>query len=309
MSFNPYQYQSPQQRVREFFKGDNALSRLIIINIAVFLLVNVIGLFLWLFETSGEDLLIPWLAVPADTAVLIRRPWTLVTYMFYQQDLLHILFNMIVLYFGGRIFQEFLGDKRLTATYLLGGLVGAAFFILAYNGFPVFNEDMPYALALGSSASVLAILVAAATYVPDYTVQLFLFGRVKLKHIAIVFIVIDVLSIQRGNPGGHIAHLGGALWGYISIVLMKRGIIDFSIFIPGFSKDPAQRSRRQRRQWKTYKTTTESGDRPLSDDEYNKRKIVRQQKMDEILDKISKFGYDYLSQEEKEFLFKSGKEE
>lgn len=302
--FEQSPYQGSRNRIQSFFTGGSTLSRLILINAAVFLLANLVGLFYWLFAFEGKSPLLELLAVPADLSVLVKRPWTLITYMFYQEDFFHILFNLIVLYFGGRIFQEFLGDKRLTATYLFGGIVGAAFFIFAYNFFPVFEAALPMAIALGASASVLAILVAAASYVPEYRVPLILFGNVKLKHIAIVLVVIDLLSIRQGNPGGHIAHLGGAVWGFVSVWLMRRGL-DFSMLIPVFRTSDKKRSARNK--WKVHRNPSASAGRPLTDEEYNAQKLAQKEKMDAILDKISKYGYARLTEEEKSFLFRSGK--
>lgn len=307
--FEQYQYQSPQGQIKDFFRGKSALARLVLINLFVFLLVNLIGLFLWLFEADQTDMspIMPWLAVSADTEILLQRPWTLITYMFYQEDFFHILFNMIVLVFGGRIFEEFLGGKRLSITYIFGGIIGALFFILSYNFFPVFRNDLPMAVALGSSASVLAVLVAAATYVPEYSVPLILFGKVKLKHIAIILVVMDVFSIQRGNPGGHIAHIGGALWGFVSVIMMKNGL-DVSAYMPDFAKFSVANKSKSRMRPGPYKSKDSSPpERPLTDEEYNRQKIEHQRRMDAILDKISHFGYDRLSKEEKEYLFKSGK--
>ena len=302
---------SPGSILRLMFNPRSALIRLILINIAVFILVSIVSLFLWLFQLdkgmadSYSSLIMPWLAVPADTQALLNRPWTLITYMFYHEDFLHLFFNLIVLYFGGRLFKGFMDDRKLVLTYILGGLTGAFFFILSYNIFPVFSDTLPYALALGASASVLAVLVAAATYHPDYEVMLLLFGRVKLKYIAIILVVIDDLSIQRGNPGGHIAHLGGAFWGFFSIGLLKAGLDPSRLIRHKWSRKRTS-GQGYRRDWKEYQTTTQPGDRPLNDEEYNKRRVIKQQRMDEILDKISRYGYEKLSQEEKEFLFRKG---
>jgi hypothetical protein len=223
--------------------------------------------------------------------------------MFLQEDFFHIFFNMIVLYFGGRIFLEYLNERKLLSTYILGGLSGELFYILAFNVFPVFSESVYYSVALGASASVLAILVAAATYVPDYSVVLVLFGKVKLKYLALVVVLIDLLSISRGNAGGHIAHLGGAFWGFIYIWYFKKGTdmtlnlssMNFRKFFKYFTK-PKDTTK--------YDTTANEG-RPLTDEEYNYRRNNHQEKIDHILDKISKSGYSSLTKDEKELLFKS----
>jgi len=273
----------------------------------LFLYINIANLFFWLFAVNGSiDGLVGtgrisfWLSVPADLGALIRRPWTLFTYMFVQESFFHLLFNMIVLYFGGRIFIEYLDDKKLINTYIWGGLFGALFYILAFNVFPVFNDSLPYSIALGASASVLAVLVAVATYKPNYTMYLFLIGKTKLKYIAIALVVIDILSINRGNPGGHIAHLGGALWGYLSILLLQRGILyplgirwhKIKNIFNWFKKRP-----------KSSFSQVHVNKRPETDDQYNRRKVEKQKVIDQILDKIAKSGYDSLTKEEKQILF------
>lgn len=306
-----YQYQrNPLDEVKEFFKRKSLLSRLILINLAVFIFVNIVNLFYWLFsvespimENFGVSPLVYYLTVPSDFNALLMRPWSIITYMFLQQNFFHLFFNMFILYMGGRIFTEYLSEKKLLATYIWGGIMGALFFILAYNIFPVFEPYKFSAFALGASASVLAVLVAVSTYVPNYTVILFLFGRIKLKYLAIVLVIVDLLSIQRGNPGGHIAHLGGALWGFASIMLMKRGydmskifdIFNFKNLFKPFLKPKT----------KKYTTTGFKAERPMNDDEYNYQRARKQDKIDKILEKISKSGYESLTKEEKELLFKA----
>jgi hypothetical protein len=204
---------------------------------------------------------------------------------------------MIMLYFGGILFMQFLGGKKLIGTYIIGGLAGAMVYILAFNFFPVFNEVSKCSVALGASASVLAVLVAVAVYNPEFSVRLVLFGNVKLKYIAMILVLIDLLSIEKENPGGHIAHLGGALWGFIYILLIKKNWDIYRIFNPiiSFFKNLFKPKPKLKVE---YKKT-----RPLTDDEYNKNKADKQKKIDTILDKISKNGYSSLSKEEKEFLF------
>ncbi|MHC1707286.1 MAG: rhomboid family intramembrane serine protease [Bacteroidales bacterium] len=292
---DPY---SSSNSFRGIFRQRSVITNLILINVAVFIGLNIIELFFWLFKMTpvmnDRPISFPvyWLSVPADLLQLMVKPWSLITYMFTHQDLFHILFNMITLYFGGKIFLSLLNEKKLISTYLIGGISGALFFILAYNIFPVFGDSVPFALAIGASASVLAILIAAATYAPDYYIFLMFIGRIKLKYIALALIIIDVLSISRSNPGGHIAHLGGAAWGFIYVryLLNKGWKGNFSAFWP---------------KKRTFRKKTVN--RNISDEEYNARKNENQKQIDQILDKISKFGYDGLTKEEKEILFKAGK--
>ncbi|MDA3943571.1 MAG: rhomboid family intramembrane serine protease [Bacteroidetes bacterium] len=284
---------------RHFFSRPAVLPRLIMVNTAVFLLVYIVNLFFWLFQLdSSQDLFSPltrFLAIPASLSQLAAKPWTVITYMFLHEGFFHLFFNMLVLYFGGQIFLQYLSQRKLLSTYLLGGLTGAAFYVLAYNLFPVFHQVSERSLALGASASVLAVLIAAATYVPHYTVNLILIGPVKLKYLAIVFVVLDFFSIQGNNPGGHIAHLGGALWGFLYIWLYRNGQDVYSVFNQ-FYRKPMQ-----------VKPGYQKATRPLTDDEFNRIKNEEQKLIDHILDKIAKDGYKSLTKKEKEFLFKSGK--
>ncbi|MBM3405380.1 MAG: rhomboid family intramembrane serine protease [Bacteroidetes bacterium] len=302
---NASQTHRPFQDFRGFFRSGSVHSRLILINVIVFLAVNLIYLFLWLFRvdpsSEGIPVILDLFGVPASIGKLIIRPWTLFTYMFLQEDFFHIFFNMVILYFGGSIFTEYLGGKKLLITYVLGGLSGALFFILAYNLFPVFSPVVGQAIALGASASVLAILIAAATFIPEYSVQLILFGKIKLKYIALILVIVDIFSISRDNPGGHIAHLGGALFGFIYAINLRKGRELFGFLGKHKVANPFKQRRKPADPSFSYQ-------RPMTDQTYNEKRAVHQQRVDEILDKIAKGGYDSLTREEKEFLFKaSGK--
>lgn len=298
-----YYNQSPIENISVFFKQKSLLSKLILINVIVFLFVNIISLFAFLFniQTQGISPVTEWLSVPADITSLITKPWTIITYMFLQEGFFHLFFNMIMLYFGGKVFTEYLDDQKLLKTYLLGGLSGALLFILAFNIFPVFQNSIAYTIALGSSASVLAILVAIATYVPNYSVHLVLIGRTKLKYIAISFVILDILTIRNGNEGGHIAHIGGALWGYIYSSALLKGN-DIASFMNSLNFNWLKRffTKKEKSPFKDIHRNK----RPLTDQEYNARKSAQQKSIDKILDKISKSGYNSLTKEEKEILFK-----
>jgi membrane associated rhomboid family serine protease len=295
---NPYQSNSIFLSLKQFFKRPGILPRLIIINAAVFLLVYLVNLLFWLFQAKTDPAqlspLTRFLAIPADINVLLVKPWTIFTYMFLHEGFFHLFFNMLVLFFGGQIFLQYLSSRKLLSTYILGGLTGAVFYVMAYNIFPVFYDVAQVSIALGASASVLAILVAAATYVPQYTVNLIFIGPVKLKYLAIVFVILDFFSIQGNNPGGHIAHLGGALWGFLYIFIYKNGTDLYSFFNQFYSNrmhvKPGGR--------KSAKTMT--------DEEYNRHRFEEQEMIDQILDKIAKNGYKSLTNKEKEILFRSG---
>jgi membrane associated rhomboid family serine protease len=278
-----------------FRKGTN-LTRLIYINTGVFLIISsaaIVGFLLKNPVVASKTLNL--FAIPASLNAFLVKPWTLITYMFTHKDILHILFNMLWLYWFGRIFLEYLDQRKLVAVYLLGGICGAVVYVLSFNIFPAFTGIVNESVAIGASASVMAIVIAIAAYVPDYTVQLFLFGRIKIKYMALAIFVLTSLMDFPANSGGKLAHIGGALFGYLYTLNLKKGhdigkgfnrIIDFfaTLFKP-------------RKKLKvTYK-------KPASDYDYNKIKTDHQAKINLILDKISKGGYDSLTKEEKDTLF------
>jgi len=309
-----YYRQNPIDDFRSFFERSSLLQRLIFLNTGVFLVVNILSLILWLFQLDnhpggipGISIIAYYFSVPSSLDALIVRPWTLLTYMFLHENLFHLLFNMIVLYFGGRIFLEFFNEKKLLSTYIIGGIVGAVFYIAAFNIFPVFRPSLSASVALGASASVLAIFIAAAAYTPNYSIVILLFGRIKLKHLAWVVIAADILNIRTGNPGGHIAHLGGAFWGFAYVYMLKGGkdfsinfgTMDFRKFFGQFIKTGKTGQ---------YRSSFDNK-RPMTDDEYNFQQKMDQKKIDAILEKISKSGYSSLTIEEKAFLFQNSKKQ
>ncbi len=287
--------------IRNFFLRGSVLARLIGVNVAVFILINLVRVFLFLLNIDGAgDQITQFLGISSNIHVILHRPWTIITYMFVHIEFFHILFNMIVLYVGGRLFSDFIGKDRLTATYLVGGLVGGLFYVAAFNVFPVFQDVVAFGLAIGASASVLSVFIAIAVYMPDYQLPLLLLGRIRLKYIAIFFVVLDIISIDKGNPGGHIAHLGGAFWGFIYATLLKSGR-DPALVI-GFYLDKFSKLFRSKPSFRV----EYNRERPVTDDDYNRQRAENQQKIDKILDKISQSGYDSLTREEKDLLFRSG---
>jgi membrane associated rhomboid family serine protease len=279
------------------FRNGSNLTRLIYINITVFVLITIvagIGFLLNNMGISGKAL--DLFSVPASVNALLRRPWTLITYMFTHKDIWHILFNMLWLYWFGRIFLEYLDERKLVAVYLLGGISGALVYILSFNIFPAFTGVVADSIAIGASASVMAIVIAIATYVPDYTIQLFLFGRIKIKYMALAIFVLTSIMDFSVNSGGKLAHIGGAFFGYFYIINLKHGhdigkgfnrIIDFFVTI-----------------FKPRKKLKVTHKKVATEYEYNKIKTEHQKYINNILDKISKGGYDSLTKEEKETLFK-----
>lgn len=279
------------------FRNGSNLTRLIYINIAVFILITIVAIIGFLLnnpEISGKAL--DLFSVPASLNTLLVRPWTLITYMFTHKDIWHILFNMLWLYWFGRIFLEYLDERKLVTVYLLGGICGALVYILSFNIFPAFKGVLADSAAIGASASVMAIVIAIAAYVPDYTVQLFLFGRIKIKYMAMgIFVLTSIMDFSI-NSGGKLAHIGGAFFGYFYTINLRQGhdigkgfnrIIDFFV-----------------RMFKPRRILKVTHKKVATEYEYNKNKAEHQKLVNKILDKISKGGYDSLTREEKETLFK-----
>ncbi len=296
---------NPLEEAKRFFRQGSALSLLILVNVGLWICVQVLRVLLFFFNIHDSDaagmLITHLMALPAALPLVAARPWTLITYMFLHVEFWHILFNMFWLYGFGRIFLEFLPSRMLVVIYFLGGIAGALVYILAFNIFPVFSELVPVAYALGASASVMAIVTAISFFVPEYSIQLFLFGKIRILYLAIILFVFDFFMIPSGNPGGHLAHIGGALFGflYVSVYRMLK--------TKGFSGGGSSFSslfRKFRVKKGTYASPGYTG-RPVSDEEYNLKKVENQKKTDEILEKISKGGYDSLTKAEKEFLFKT----
>lgn len=284
--------------IKESFRQGSVLTRLIYVNIGVFVLVRLINV---AFFLMGKDLpILAWLALPADSHVLLTRPWTLFTYMFLHFDFLHILFNILWLYWMGKIFLNYFDAKKLLGVYILGGLAGGLFFLAGYNLFPAFADIVSFSRLLGASASVLAIIAAVATYAPNHAINLLFIGQIKMKHLAIFSILLYVIGIAGSNAGGNLAHIGGALFGFVFVLLLRKGT-DLTAGVSGVA-DWAQKQSKPRSHVKvTYRST---GD---PDIDYNRQQNLKQEEVNRVLDKISKSGYDSLTKEEKELLFKMGK--
>jgi membrane associated rhomboid family serine protease len=287
--------------LKRFFREGSTLANLIIVNVAVWLLVQVFrSIFFFISQadvTLATTSIIRIFGVPASLPSLFNKPWTLLTYMFLHIDILHILFNMLWLYWFGKIFQEYMGGRKLLVVYLLGGLSGAVVYILAFNIFPVFSAALPQSYALGASASVMAIVTAVSFKVPNYSIYLLFFSRIRILYLAIALFIFDFFMIPTGNAGGHIAHIGGALFGFLYIQMTSKGI--FSGFRGHKSGKDFFRKKPGR------DDSFETNSRPPTDEQYNLEKAAKQKRIDDILDKISKGGYDSLTRDEKEYLFRS----
>lgn len=292
-----------------FSRRDNALMQLIFLNVVVFAVVVVVGAILGLSGAEGVMMLIMrQLELSSDLGVLLRHPWTMLTYAFIHRDFWHILFNMLNLYWFGQLVREYLGDRRLVSLYILGGLAGAVLFLMAYNLIPKL-VDGPGAAVVGASGAVTAIIVAAATLLPDYTFSLILIGPVKIKWIAAVVVLISLAGVNGGNAGGEIAHLGGAMLGFIFIKQLQAGR-DMGRPVQAVgnwfsnltSRRPAMQASSTRRPEPVAATQASSGKKATVAGQ------AVQEEIDLILDKISRSGYESLSKEEKQKLFRASQQ-
>ncbi len=290
--------------IRLKIRSGNPITRLIIINIAVFLVVSLLRILLFLTGNSTlfagfVSTVIDNISFPISIEELAFKPWTIITYMFTHIDIFHILWNLITLYWFGQILADYTSTKKIIPLYLMGGVAGALVTLLLVTLVPVFHHYIGSPM-VGASAGITAIIIAAATLVPNYRLNLLFIGPVKLLYVALFVVFIDILNVATyDNIGGNIAHLGGALMGYIFIVQYKQGR-DLSSWINRFLN------------WlgSLFKASPKSKlnvayKRAVSDGEYNYGKKITQAQIDGILDKISKSGYESLSKAEKEILFKA----
>lgn len=274
------------------YKTGGMVQKLIFWNIGCFLLSLV-----FFYSFSVGSFQIPtWIALSSDLGTFIRTPWTLVTFNFFHYGFFHLIFNLIVLHFSGRLFSTYFTDKQLLGVYVLGGIFSGITFMLSYI---IIGKA---GLLVGASGAIMAILLSATTYAPFMLLRIPLIGIVKLWHVTFVILLIDLIQLPLDNTGGHIAHLGGALFGFLYIKLLQSGtdlskgismILDFFVNLSKPKKKTPFK--------KVHRNTTKKTVNSFSE------KDITQKQIDDILDKISKSGYDSLTKEEKEFLFKAGK--
>ena len=255
------------------------LQKLIVINIIFFIIPLLLNTFLWLFELKDISI-IDYFVVEADLMSLIFKPWSLITYGFLHGSFSHLFWNMIMLFYFGNILVNYFGDKRLLNVFFNGILFGGIIYIISYNLFPVFTGVS--SKMIGSSAGVMAILFYITSYNPNHTIRFF-FLNIKLLYIAIFLLLMDIIQIPVENSGGHIAHLGGALIGFLMFRSFKG--IDFVDIYTNLSTEKNNK--------KIKRNKTFSGSN------------FDQKKIDSILDKISESGYESLTKEEKNYLFKA----
>jgi membrane associated rhomboid family serine protease len=279
------------------FKMSNVVTQLIYINVGVFIITSLISVFSGL-QRDSSNFLFEWFSLYSNLDEFITKPWGIVTYGFLHGGFLHILFNMLWLYFFGRLTMDYFSNKQIWNFYIFGTIFGGLLFMLSMNYFPLFEEGR--FVLVGASAGVAAIIVGTATYIPNFQVRLMLINvYVKLWHIAAVFVLLDLISLDGGNAGGSFSHLGGALFGYLYVrqaknSSSKKSSSSSSIFDFFKKKEKPLRTVHKSKNKRTRSATKNT-------------KSDTQQRIDEILDKISKSGYDTLTKEEKEFLFKQRK--
>ena len=284
-----------------FHRGDINV-QLIYINVGVFVVTTLVSVFLRLFNI-GDASWMNFMTLPASIPEFLKQPWSLLSYMFLHADPLHLLFNMLWLYWFGQLFLSFFSARHFRGLYLLGGICGGLFYMLALNVFPYFTPYIYISTLLGASASVLAIVVATAVREPEYRVNFMFVGTVRLKYVALFMVVTDLLFVTSGNGGGHIAHLGGALAGWWFAWSLRKGN-DVTKWINGvldgcsgvWSKLSSKKP----------KMKVSKGGR-AADYDYNARKKQQSEEIDRILDKLKKSGYGSLTTEEKKRLFDASK--
>lgn len=288
-----------------FQRQNNAHVQLIVINVVVFLILGII----FVFSTIGEansiySFVSKQFTLPPRFADYLLRPWTIITYAFSHSltDIFHILFNMLIFYWFGRLFIEYLGNDKLVALYILGAIAGGVVYLLVYNTIPYFVERSGFDGMVGASAAVYAIVTGAAVLLPNYTFYLLFLGPVKIKYIAGFYIVLSFLGSVGSNAGGNIAHLGGALMGFIYIKQLQVGvnwggwitaILDWIKDL--FNPRPKVKVTYRKSEPKSTKTKSSPGAK------------ASQEEIDAILDKISDRGYESLTSDEKEKLFNASK--
>jgi membrane associated rhomboid family serine protease len=315
-------FQSILDDVKREFQYGNMVTRIIIANCIVFIIVNIANLVLHIPTHENETLyksFVRFFSMPSDSWYYITHPWTIVTSGFLHEGFSHIFWNMLTFYWFGRIVGDLLGNHRILPLYISSVIFGNLVFFLIFNFTPY---GFPFSYALGASAAVMAMLGCAAYIAPEYTFNVILIGPIKLKYIALVLFFLDLIGIaNQDNTGGHFAHLGGAAFGMLYASQLRNNVdlvrpvsmvIDFITgLIDKFKsgnkskKNPFKVERNEKAYAKTEKTSQNTANK--SNRRPNTEGVSDQEKLDTILDKIKQNGYESLTAEEKEFLFKVSK--
>lgn len=270
-------------KISREFKLSSNLNKIIYLNIIFFVIIKVCSSIFFLFEINTNEFFNK-LYLPAEINLIKLQPWSIFSFMFIHLNFVHLIFNMLWLYFIGNIFLQWLDEKQLIFIYLLGGISGGLFFVLCYNYIPLLQKNIENTLALGASASIFAIMMAITIYKPDHKIQIPFIQKIKLKNITIFLTIFYIVSLSGGNTGGYLAHIGG---GIFSFIYMKQ--LDTSKIFKGIFKNSSKFNEKD------------------SDYIYNQKQNKKNKEIDIILEKISKSGYKSLNKKEKEILFKSSK--
>ena len=270
-------------KISSEFKLSSNLNKIIYLNIIFFVIIKVCSSIFFLFEINTNEFFNK-LYLPAEINLIKLQPWSIFSFMFIHLNFIHLIFNMLWLYFIGNIFLQWLDEKQLIFIYLLGGISGGLFFVLCYNYIPLLQKNIENTLALGASASIFAIMMAITIYKPDHKIQIPLIQKIKLKNITVFLTIYYIVSLSGGNTGGYLAHIGGGIFSFIYMKQQNTSKIFKSIF----------------------KNSSKFNEKD-SDYIYNQKQNKKNKEIDIILEKISKSGYKSLNKKEKEILFKSSK--
>jgi membrane associated rhomboid family serine protease len=288
-------------------KPNNGLIQIILINVIVFAALILFKVVFVLSGLSGVyESLRNYLMLPADFATFIFQPWSMITYFFTHEGFLHIIFNMLFLFWFGKLIQDFLGNNRLISLYVIGGIMGGLFYMLMYNVVPFYHDRIDGSLMLGASAGVFAVVVGAATFMPNHTFFLMFLGAVRIKYIALFYVLLSLSRTIGSNAGGELAHIGGAIVGFLFIKQLQKGndlgtpVIQAMEFFKGLVK-PSSKIK------VTHKKSGSSTRTPASSSTSSSSGGADQAEIDSILDKISDNGYESLSKEEKQKLFNASR--
>lgn len=311
-------FQSIWEDVKREFSYGNMVTRIIIINVAIFVLINLIKITLFISNGGAPspafEHVLNFFCMSADWRFVLTHPWVPFTSMFLHEGFWHILWNMLFLYWFGRIVGDFIGNQRILPIYLLSGLMGGLFYFISEN---ILASGNPQSFALGASGAVMGIVVASAFISPDYIMRLLFLGDVKLKYIVFVLVFLDLISIANDiNTGGHFAHVGGGFMGWLFVWQLREGndlampINNFFNRISNFFKGVTESSEPRRGPRMAYKNpnkTKRSASSNRAESMTDEEDLSHQEQVDAILDKIKQHGYDSLSEAEKEFLFNASK--
>jgi membrane associated rhomboid family serine protease len=279
------------ETLKNKYKTGTIIEKLIYLNIVIFLLTLLITVFQGLYK-GEQNFLMQWFSLDDSTDTYLTKPWSILSYGFLHADFLHLIFNMITLYFIGNLFIQYFTEKQALTFYLLGTLFGGLLYVISQNYFPLFEGRNT--TLVGASAGISAIFIGIATYIPNYQIKIRFIGFVKFWHLAAIWLAFDIIGLIGANAGGSFSHLGGSLFGYLYVRQASNKKVSFSNIFSAFLK-------KKKNPLKTVYKSSKRKENTVKNSSPN------QQQIDGILDKISKSGYDTLTKTEKEFLFKQGK--